>query len=36
MKKKIVAVFLAFTLIVPRPAKADLFGGDGVPGNARV
>ncbi len=28
MKKKIVAVFLAFTLIVPRPAKADLFGGD--------
>ena len=28
MKKKIVAVFLALTLIVPRPAKADLFGGD--------
>lgn len=28
MKKKIVTVFLAFTLIVPRPAKADLFGGD--------
>jgi hypothetical protein len=29
MKKKIVAVMLAFTLAIqPRPAKADLFGGD--------
>lgn len=28
MKKKIVVILLAFTLILPRPAKADLFGGD--------
>ena len=28
MKKRVVAVFLCFTLILPKPAKADLFGGD--------
>ncbi len=28
LKKKILAVFLCFTLILPNPAKADLFGGD--------
>lgn len=28
MKKKIVAIILCFTLAMPKPAKADLFGGD--------
>jgi len=28
MKKRILAVFICFTLITPKPAKADLFGGD--------
>lgn len=28
MKKKMVTFFLIFTLILPKPAKADLFGGD--------
>lgn len=28
MKKKIITILLCFTLITPRPAKADLFGGD--------
>ncbi len=28
MKKRILTIFLCFTLITPRPAKADLFGGD--------
>ena len=27
-KKRILAVFICFTLITPKPAKADLFGGD--------
>lgn len=36
MKKRILTILLCFTLITPRPAKADLFGGDGVPRNARV
>ncbi len=27
-KKRIIAITLCFTLILPRPAKADLFGGD--------
>lgn len=27
-KKRIIAITLCFTLIVPKPAKADLFGGD--------
>lgn len=28
LKKKIMTIIVCFTLIVPRPAKADLFGGD--------
>ncbi len=28
LKKRIIAITLCFTLIVPKPAKADLFGGD--------
>lgn len=28
MKKRILTILLCFTLITPRPAKADLFGGD--------
>ncbi len=28
IKKRILAIFICFTLIAPRPAKADLFGGD--------
>lgn len=28
MKKRIITILLCFTLITPRPAKADLFGGD--------
>ena len=28
LKKKILAIFLCFTLILPKPARADLFGGD--------
>ena len=28
LKKKLVTVIVCFTLVVPRPAKADLFGGD--------
>lgn len=28
MKKKLITLFIAFTLILPRPARADLFGGD--------
>lgn len=28
IKKKILAVFICFTLILPKPAKADMFGGD--------
>ncbi len=27
-KKKILTIFLCFTLMLPKPAKADLFGGD--------
>lgn len=27
-KKRIIAITLCFTLILPKPAKADLFGGD--------
>lgn len=35
--KKILAVgVLCVSLSLPNPAKADLFGGDGVPRNARV
>lgn len=28
MKKRVITILLCFTLITPRPAKADLFGGD--------
>lgn len=28
LKKRIIAITLCFTLILPKPAKADLFGGD--------
>jgi len=28
LKKKLVTVFICFTLVIPRPVKADLFGGD--------
>lgn len=28
IKKRILTVFLCFTLLLPKPAKADLFGGD--------
>ncbi len=28
LKKKLVTVIICFTLVIPRPAKADLFGGD--------
>ena len=28
LKKKLVTVIVCFTLVVPRPARADLFGGD--------
>lgn len=28
MKKRVIAIFIALALAVPRPAKADLFGGD--------
>lgn len=28
LKKTLLTIFLCFTLMVPRPAKADLFGGD--------
>ena len=38
MKERILAILLAFLLVLPFPrtAQADLFGGDGVPRNARV
>gem|GEM_PF-3380538 len=37
MKNKIIGLLLCAVLMFsPRSAKADLFGGDGVPRNARV
>lgn len=36
LKKILVVGFLCLSITIPKPAKADLFGGDGVPRNARV
>jgi len=34
--KKLLAIGIAVSMMFSAPAKADLFGGDGVPRNARV
>lgn len=36
MKKRIISVFLVIFIGSSNVARADLFGGDGVPRNARV
>ncbi len=36
LKKLFVVGILCFATSIPKPAKADLFGGDGVPRMARV